>query len=79
MGGKTGINLPLAKNMVGAFWQPSLVLIDTESLQTLPDREFRSGLAEVVKYGVILDAEFSTGSMIMQKPSSRAAQPRSNT
>ncbi len=44
--------------MVGAFWQPSLVLIDTESLQTLPDREFRSGLAEVVKYGVILDAEF---------------------
>ena len=58
VGGKTGINLPSAKNMVGAFWQPSLVIIDTESLQTLPDREFRSGLAEVVKYGVILDADF---------------------
>lgn len=57
VGGKTGINLPHAKNMVGAFWQPSLVLIDTLTLTTLPDREFRSGLAEVIKYGVILDAE----------------------
>lgn len=56
VGGKTGINLPHAKNMVGAFWQPSLVLIDTKTLTTLPDREFRSGLAEVIKYGVILDA-----------------------
>lgn len=58
VGGKTGINLPNAKNMVGAFWQPRGVLIDTEVLATLPPREFAAGLAEVVKYGVILDAEF---------------------
>lgn len=58
VGGKTGINLPGAKNMVGAFWQPSLVLIDTEVLSTLPKRSFLSGLAEVVKYGVIDDADF---------------------
>lgn len=58
VGGKTGINLPNAKNMVGAFWQPSLVLIDTEVLSTLPERSFLSGLAEVVKYGVIDDADF---------------------
>lgn len=58
VGGKVGINLPGAKNMVGAFWQPRVVLIDTEALQTLPEREYRSGLAEVVKYGVILDASF---------------------
>lgn len=58
VGGKVGVNLPGAKNMVGAFWQPLGVLIDTDVLGTLPDREYRSGLAEVVKYGVILDAEF---------------------
>jgi 3-dehydroquinate synthase len=58
VGGKVGVNLPHAKNMVGAFWQPAAVLIDTQTLQTLPDREYRSGLAEVAKYGVILDAEF---------------------
>src|SRR6266404_5126847 len=58
VGGKVGINLPGAKNMVGAFWQPIGVLIDTEVLGKLPRREFVSGLAEVVKYGVILDAEF---------------------
>ncbi|MFZ5829697.1 MAG: 3-dehydroquinate synthase [Planctomycetota bacterium] len=58
VGGKVGINLPEAKNMVGAFWQPRGVLIDTQTLSTLPEREYRSGLAEVVKYGVILDAEF---------------------
>jgi 3-dehydroquinate synthase len=57
VGGKTGINLPNAKNVVGAFWQPSLVWADLTALNTLPDREFRSGLAEVVKYGVILDPE----------------------
>ena len=57
VGGKTGINLPLAKNMVGAFWQPSLVVIDTQTLNTLPKRELVSGLAEVVKYGVILSPE----------------------
>lgn len=60
VGGKVGVNLPAAKNMVGAFWQPRGVLIDTAVLDTLPDREYRAGLAEVVKYGVILDAEFFT-------------------
>lgn len=54
VGGKTGINLPTAKNIVGCFWQPQSVVIDIESLKTLPRREFLSGLAEVVKYGVIL-------------------------
>ena len=54
VGGKTGINLPGAKNIVGAFWQPSLVVIDIDTLSTLPSREFVSGLAEVAKYGVIL-------------------------
>ncbi|MBI2481089.1 MAG: 3-dehydroquinate synthase, partial [Planctomycetia bacterium] len=58
VGGKVGVNLPGAKNMVGAFWQPVAVLIDTDVLNTLPIREYRSGLAEVVKYGVILDADF---------------------
>jgi 3-dehydroquinate synthase len=58
VGGKVGINLPGAKNMVGAFWQPRGVLIDTAVLDTLPQREYRAGLAEVVKYGVILDADF---------------------
>ncbi len=58
VGGKVGINLPGAKNMVGAFWQPESVVIDTEVLNSLPVREYRAGLAEVVKYGVILDADF---------------------
>lgn len=58
VGGKTGINLPGGKNMVGAFWQPHGVVIDVEVLSTLPDREYRAGLAEVVKYGVIMDADF---------------------
>ena len=58
VGGKTGINLSSAKNMVGAFWQPLAVFIDTHVLQTLPDREYASGLAEVIKYGVIQDADF---------------------
>jgi 3-dehydroquinate synthase len=57
VGGKVGINLPDAKNMVGAFLQPLGVLIDTATLDTLPANEYRSGLAEVVKYGVILDAQ----------------------
>lgn len=56
VGGKVGINLPKAKNMVGAFLQPLGVLIDTQVLDTLEDREYRAGLGEVVKYGVILDA-----------------------
>ena len=57
VGGKVGINHPQAKNLIGAFHQPVGVWIDTETLSTLPDREYRSGLAEVVKYGVILDPE----------------------
>lgn len=58
VGGKTGINLPQGKNLVGAFHQPRGVWIDTAVLDSLPDREYRSGLAEVVKYGVIMDAGF---------------------
>ncbi len=57
VGGKVGVNLPSAKNMVGAFLQPLGVLIDTGTLDTLPEREFLAGLGEVVKYGVILDAD----------------------
>jgi 3-dehydroquinate synthase len=56
VGGKTGVNLKAGKNLVGAFHQPRLVLCDLDTLGTLPDREFRSGLAEVIKYGVIYDA-----------------------
>lgn len=58
VGGKTGVNHPKGKNLIGAFHQPAGVWIDTAALDTLPDREYRSGLAEVVKYGVILDAPF---------------------
>jgi 3-dehydroquinate synthase len=58
VGGKTGINHPLGKNMVGAFYQPRAVLIDTQCLSTLPGREVAAGLAEVVKYGAIRDAAF---------------------
>lgn len=55
VGGKTAVNLPEGKNLVGAFHQPSLVLIDTDTLRTLPRRQFRAGLAEVLKYGIIAD------------------------
>jgi 3-dehydroquinate synthase len=55
VGGKTGINRPHGKNLVGAFHQPSLVLADTAALGTLPEREYKAGLAEVVKYGIIID------------------------
>ena len=56
VGGKTGVNLPEGKNLVGAFYPPRLVVVDTDVLKTLPQREFCAGLAEVVKYGVIADA-----------------------
>jgi 3-dehydroquinate synthase len=56
VGGKTGVNHPLGKNMIGAFYQPNCVLIDTESLNTLPTRELASGISEIVKYGLIRDA-----------------------
>jgi 3-dehydroquinate synthase len=58
VGGKTGVNHPLGKNMIGAFHQPQCVFIDTTVLDTLPDRELKSGLSEVVKYGLIRDAPF---------------------
>ncbi|MDE2598671.1 MAG: 3-dehydroquinate synthase [Rhodocyclaceae bacterium] len=58
VGGKTGINHPRGKNMIGAFWQPQLVLADTDTLKTLAERELSAGLAEVVKYGLIRDLPF---------------------
>ncbi|RUR39396.1 3-dehydroquinate synthase [Vreelandella populi] len=58
VGGKTGVNHPLGKNMIGAFWQPKAVLIDIATLATLPDRELSAGLAEVIKYGLIRDKVF---------------------
>jgi 3-dehydroquinate synthase len=58
VGGKTGINHPLGKNMIGAFYQPQLVLADTATLHTLPDNQFAAGVAEVVKYGLIRDPAF---------------------
>ncbi|MEI6772521.1 MAG: 3-dehydroquinate synthase [Planctomycetota bacterium] len=58
VGGKTGINHPKGKNLIGAFHQPAGVAIDIDVLRSLPDREYRSGLAEIVKYGMIMDADF---------------------
>lgn len=60
VGGKTGIDHPLGKNLIGAFYQPHLVLADVSTLKTLSDRHYRAGLAEVIKYGVVLDAELFT-------------------
>ena len=74
IGGKTGINLRGGKNLVGAFWQPRGVIADTDTLATLPAREYASGLAEVVKYGVIRDAELfarlegAAGSVVARDP-----------
>lgn len=58
VGGKTGVNHPRGKNMIGAFWQPRAVVIDTSTLRTLPSRELTAGLAEVIKYGLIRDLAF---------------------
>ncbi|EDZ7990349.1 3-dehydroquinate synthase [Salmonella enterica subsp. enterica] len=60
VGGKTAVNHPLGKNMIGAFYQPASVVVDLDCLKTLPARELASGLAEVIKYGIILDADFFT-------------------
>ncbi len=58
VGGKVGVDLPRGKNLVGAFYQPKIVLVDTGTLRTLPKAQFRSGLAEVVKHGIILDSDY---------------------
>jgi len=58
VGGKTAVNHPLGKNMIGAFYQPAAVVVDLNCLKTLPKRELSSGMAEVIKYGIILDREF---------------------
>ena len=63
VGGKTGVNLPEGKNLVGAFWQPSAVLCDTEALDTLPPEEMRSGLGEMAKYHFIADADLDSLSL----------------
>ena len=76
VGGKTGINHALGKNMIGAFYQPRAVLIDTECLGTLPDRELSAGLAEVIKYGAIRDLQFfawleaNMGALVTREPAS---------
>ncbi|WP_068824535.1 3-dehydroquinate synthase [Pseudomonas sp. BMS12] len=74
VGGKTGINHPLGKNMVGAFYQPNAVLIDTSVLDTLPARELSAGLAEVIKYGLICDPDF-LGWLEIHIEQLRALQP----
>lgn len=60
VGGKTAVNHRLGKNMIGAFYQPSCVVIDMDTLKTLPEREFKSGLAEIIKYGLLADVDFFT-------------------
>jgi 3-dehydroquinate synthase len=78
VGGKTGINHPMGKNMIGAFYQPALVVCDLETLRTLPAREFSAGLAEVIKYGPIADPalldwiEANVDALIRQDPDALA-------
>jgi 3-dehydroquinate synthase len=79
VGGKTGVNLPEGKNLVGAFYPPRLVLVDPDALQSLPEREFRGGLAEVIKYGVIADAKlFAYLEEQMEKVLARGPEPLEN-
>jgi 3-dehydroquinate synthase len=78
VGGKTGVNHPLGKNMIGAFYQPQVVLIDTDTLFTLPDRELASGVSEIVKYGLIRDPELfewleaNLGPLLAREPAAMA-------
>ena len=74
VGGKTAVNHDLGKNMIGAFYQPQAVIIDTDTLSTLPDREFSAGMAEVIKYGLIADAKFFS----WLEENSQALQKRDN-
>ena len=74
VGGKTGINHPLGKNMIGAFHQPRAVLIDVETLQTLPDRELSAGLAEVIKHGAVADRAYFDA-VVAAMPALRARDP----
>ena len=76
VGGKVGINLKAGKNLVGAFYQPRFVLCDLDTLRTLPEREFRSGLAEVIKYGIIYDAKMFARLESRIGPSWPGAWPR---
>lgn len=78
VGGKTGVNHPQGKNLIGAYHQPRLVLIDTDTLDTLPERELKAGLAEVIKYGAIADEDFfawleeNIGELLERKPDALA-------
>lgn len=78
VGGKTGINHPLGKNMIGAFYQPRAVIADTATLDTLPPRELSAGLAEVIKHGAILDADYfawieqNIGKLVAREPQAMA-------
>src|SRR5271168_4863224 len=74
LGGKTAINHPRAKNLIGAFYQPHLVVADVATLESLPDREFREGLAEVIKYGAIMDAPM-VGALETTMPAILARDP----
>jgi 3-dehydroquinate synthase len=75
VGGKTGVNLPEGKNLVGAFYQPELVIVDLDFLKTLPEREYAAGMAEVIKYGVIADRALFD-SLLPVKESNRASMIR---
>ena len=78
VGGKTGINHPLGKNMIGAFYQPQLVLADIDTLNTLPERELSAGLAEIIKHGAIYDAAYFEW-LEQNMPALRARDPQALT